>query len=256
MICFGSQKSMEVRSLVVEADGIEDGLHAFADVVKFAVGDVLDSADIAAAEVVDDGVEAVAGVVVSRGVNFVAGFGADAAVLVVAVGEGDTSDLKCADGVGGVGGGLRGALVGGDVGGDAVVEESSAEGGVGMRVEADGGYGAHLGVVGSITSIEVEGADVAVFAGEVPGRRDGEGDAVACVVEWTGRRGVRFRSRFRGFALEEWWNGFRLAGQRLGWRLGQRGQSREESENGAGETLGEVHTFCRFFFDVARCQLA
>ena len=45
------------------------------------------------------------------GVDLVAGFGADAAVLVVAVGEGDAGDLRGGDGVGRVGGGLRGALV-------------------------------------------------------------------------------------------------------------------------------------------------
>ena len=91
--------------------------------------------------------------------------------------------------------GLRGALVGRDVGGDAVVEERSAKGGVGVRVEADGGDGAHLGVVGGVAGVEVEGADVAVSAGDVPGGRDGEGDAVAGVVEGTGGWGVRLRAR-------------------------------------------------------------
>src|SRR6266566_4797989 len=115
-----------IHALIVEADRVEDGLHAPADVVEFALGNVLDAADVAAAEVVDDGVEAVADVVVRGGVDLVAGFGADAAVFVVAVGEGDAGDLRGRDAVRGSGDGLRGALVGGDVGGDAVVEEGSA----------------------------------------------------------------------------------------------------------------------------------
>ncbi len=142
-----------------------------------------------------------------RGVDFVAGFGADAAVLVVAVGEGDACDLRGGDGMGGVGCGLRGALVGGGVGGDAVVEECSAKGGERVGVEADGGYGAHLSVVGGVAGVEVEGADVTVFAGEIPCGRDGEGDAVAGVVEGTRGRGVRLGGWFRGFALEEWGTG-------------------------------------------------
>ena len=93
----------ESCQLVVEADGVEDGLHAFADVFEFALGDVPDAADVAAAEVVDDGVEAVAGIFVGSGVDLVAGFGADAAVLVVAVGEGDARDVGCGDGVGSAG---------------------------------------------------------------------------------------------------------------------------------------------------------
>ena len=73
-------------------------MHPLADVVEFTLGDVLDAADVAAAEVVDDGVEAVAGVVVGSCVDLVAGFGAYAAVLVLAVSEGDAGDLRGADG--------------------------------------------------------------------------------------------------------------------------------------------------------------
>src|SRR5882757_1594133 len=232
--------------LVVEADCVEDGLHASADVVEFALGNILDAADIAAAEVVDDGVEAVAGVVVRGGVDLVAGFGADAAVFVVAMGEGDAGDLRCRDGVRGAGDGLSGALVGGDVGGDAEVEEGSAKGGVGVRVEADGSYGTHLGGVGGVAGVEVEGADVTVSAGDVPGGWDGEGDAVARVVEGTRGRGGRFgrggpasqkgRDRF-GFA----WNGFR-------WRLPKRRQKRQQSESEIGENSGEFHAFLFWFF--------
>src|SRR5260370_24430025 len=178
--------------LVVEADCFEDGLHASADIVEFALGDVLDAADVAAAEVVDDGVKAIAGVVVRGGVDLVAGFGADAAVLVVAVGEGNAGDLLCRNRVGSARDGLYGALVNGDVGGDAVVEEGSAEGGVGVGIEADRGDGAHLGGVGGVAGVKVEGADVAVSAGDVPGWRNGEGDAVAGVVEGTCRRVGRF----------------------------------------------------------------
>ncbi len=178
--------------LIVEADGVEDGLHAFAYVVEFALSDVLDAADVAATEVVDDFVEAVAGVVVLGCVDLVAGFGTDAAVLVVSVGEGDAGDLHGADGVRGAGGGLRGALVGGDVRSDAEVEEGSAEGGVGVRVEADGSDGAELGGMRGVAGVEVEGADLAVPVIDVPCRRDGEGDAVTGVVKRTGRRIVWF----------------------------------------------------------------
>ena len=80
--------------LVVETDGVENGLHALADVVEFAICNVLDAADVAAAEVVDDSIEAIAGVVAGCGVDLVARFGADAAVLIVAVGEGDAGNLK------------------------------------------------------------------------------------------------------------------------------------------------------------------
>ena len=110
-------------------------MHAFADVVEFAVGDVADSADVSSAEVVDDGVEAVAGISMLGGVDLVAGFGADAAVLVVAVGEGNAGDLRGGNGVRGAGDGLRGALVGADVRGDAEVEERSAEGGEGWGLK-------------------------------------------------------------------------------------------------------------------------
>ena len=77
--------------------------------VEFAGGDVLYAADVAAAEGVDDGVEAVAGVVARGGVDLVAGFGADGAVLVVAVGEGDAAMGVMVDGAGGVRGGLSAA---------------------------------------------------------------------------------------------------------------------------------------------------
>src|SRR5271170_2370905 len=188
---------MDSFALVVETDGVEDGLHALAYVVEFAIGDVLDAADIAAAEVVDDGVEAVADVVVSGGVDLVAGFGADAAVLVVAVSKGDAGDLRCCDGVVGAGNGLCGALVGSDVRGNAEVEEGSGEGGVWMGIEADGGDGAHLGVVGGVASVEPEGADVAVFTVDVPSWGNGERDTVAGVVEGAcGRCGRLWGWRF------------------------------------------------------------
>ncbi len=73
-------------------DGGEDGFQALADAVEFFGGDVFDAADVAATEIVDDEIEAVAGAVVGSGVDFVARLGADAAVLVVAVGEGDAGD--------------------------------------------------------------------------------------------------------------------------------------------------------------------
>ena len=128
--CGSPLLNAESRLFLVELDGVEDGLQAFADVVEFRGRDVPDAADVAAAEVVDDGVEAVAGVVVGGGVDLVAGFGADAAVLVVAVGEGDAGDVR-----GGRGRGEPRAEAGGrsrrrDVRGDAEVEEGSAEGGV------------------------------------------------------------------------------------------------------------------------------
>ena len=208
----------ESCQLVVEADRVEDGLHAFADVFEFAFGDVPDAADVAAAEVVDDGVEAVAGIFVGSGIDFVAGFGADAAMLVVAVGEGDAGDIGCGDSVGGASGGLCGALVRRNVGGHAEVEERTAEGGVRVRVEADGCDGAHLGIVSCVAGVEVEGADVAVSASEVPGRRDGEGDAVAAIVEGTSGWGGRLRRA--GLALKQGWNGFWLARDRPGLRDG------------------------------------
>ena len=89
-----------------------------------------------------------------------------------------------------------------------------------MRVEADGGYGAHLGGVGGGAGVEMEGADVAVLAGEVPGGGNGEGDAVAGVVEGTSRRGVRLGSGRFGFALKEWRNRLGLAGDGLRRSLG------------------------------------
>ena len=229
------------NALVVEADGVEDRLHAFADVVEFAFSDVLDAADIAAAEVVDDGIEAIAGIVVWGGVDFVAGFGADAAVLVVAVGEGDSGDLGRGDGAGGAGDGLRGALVRGGVGCDAEVEERSAEGGVGVRVEADGGDRAHLSGMSRVAGVEAEGADVTVTAVDVPGGRDGEGDAVAGVVKgagggsgWLG--GWRLASKKGRDGLGLAGNGF---GRTLGVRGRQCGESCQQGEGGAGQNSGD-----------------
>ena len=210
---------------VVEADGFEDGLHAPADVVEFAFGNVLDAADVAAAEVVDDRVEAIAGVIVRSGVDLVAGFGADSAVFVVAMGEGDAGDLHGRNRVGRAGDGLGGALVRGYVGGDAVIKERSAKGGVRVGVEADRSYSTHLGGVGGVAGVEAEGADVAVMAGDVPGRRDGEGDTVAGVVE--GARGLDSRFGRGGLSLQERRNGFGFAGNWPGRRLRERKEMRQ-----------------------------
>jgi hypothetical protein len=218
-------------------------LHAFADVFEFAFGDVPDAADVAAAEVVDDGVEAVAGIFVGCGVDLVAGFSADAAVLVVAVCEGDASDVGCTDCVGGASGGLCCTLVRRDVGGNAEVEEGPAEGGVGVRVEADGGDGAHLGVVSCVAGVEVEGADVTVSAIKVPGRRDGEGDTVAAIMEGTSGWGGRLRGA--GLALKQGWDGFGLTRNGSGLSAcvdwDDAGKNCQQGDSGAGEDCGESH---------------
>ena len=75
----------------VEADGVQDGFLAGADLVEFLGGDVVDAGNFAAAEVVDGEVEAVAGAG-AGGVDLVALGDADVALLVVAVGEGDAGD--------------------------------------------------------------------------------------------------------------------------------------------------------------------
>ena len=109
----GENKQWQMTvELVIEADSLEDRLHAPANVVEFALSDILDAADVSAAEVIDDRIEAVACVVVRGGIDLVAGFGADAAVLVVAMGEGDACDLHGRNSMRGAGDGLRGALVG------------------------------------------------------------------------------------------------------------------------------------------------
>ena len=227
----------------VEADSVEDGLHAFADVFEFAFGDVLDAADIAAAKVVDDGVESVAGVVALGGVDLVTGFGADAAVLVVAMGEGNAGDLRCGNSVRGSGDRLRRALVCGDVGGNAEVEERSAEGGVGVRVEAYGGDSTHLGGVGGVAGVEAEGADVAVFSGNVPGRRDGKGDPVTGIVEGTSRGSVRLGGWRLALKQRRHW--FGSAGNRPSWSLGvgvrDGGKKCQQDDCDAGKTSGESH---------------
>ena len=177
-----------------------------ADGVELLRGDVFDAADVAAAEGVDDDVEAVAGVFARGGVDLVAGFGADSAVLAIAVGEGDAGDGRGGDGSRSLCAGLGAALGGRGVGGDAEVEERSAEGGVGVRVEADGGDGAELGGVRGGGGVEAKGADLEVLAVEVPGGGNGEGDAVVGVVKWAGggsggfRRG-RLASEHRGNGL-------------------------------------------------------
>jgi len=218
-------------------------LHAFADVFEFALGDVPDAADVAAAEIVDDGVEAIAGIFVGCGVDLVARLGADASVLVVAMGEGDARNVGCSDRVGGAGGGLCGALVRRDVGRDAEVEECPAEGGVRVRVEADGCDGAHLGIVSCVAGVEVEGADVAISAVEVPGRRDGERDAVAGIVEGTSGRGGRLRGA--GLALKQGRDGFGFAGNGSGLSVcaGGRdaGKNCQQGDGGAGEDCGGSH---------------
>ena len=171
-------------------DGVEDGFEAIADGVQLLGGHVAGSAaDFASAEGVDDEVEAVAGVVVDGGVDLVAGFGADGAVLVVAVGEGDAADRGYGDGAGGLRGGLGSALGFEEARGDGEVEEGSAEGGGGVGVEGDVGYGSELGAARGCAGVEVEGAEVAVAAAEVPGGGDLDGDAVAVVAEGAGGGG-------------------------------------------------------------------
>ena len=238
--------------LVIEADRVENGLHAFADVVELAFGNVLDTADIAPAEVVDHSVEAVAGIAALGGVDLVARFGTDAAVLIVAVGEGNAGDLCCRDRMRGMGDGLCGTLIGGDVWSDAVVEESSGKGGVGMGIKADGGDGAHLSSVRGVARVETEGADVAIAAGDIPCWRDGEGHSVAGIVEGTRRWRVRLRGR--RLALKKGGNRFGLAGDWFGLSLilGVRAdrccgaEECQQSYRGAGQNLGESHTslFC------------
>jgi hypothetical protein len=170
----------------VELDGVEDGFEAVADGIEFLGGHIFYIAYFAAAEVVDDEVEAVAGPVVEGGVGLVAGFGANAAVLIVAVVEGDTADLGVGDGPGGTCRCLEAAGAIGETGSDAGVEESPAEGGSGKRVEGDAGYGADLRAAGGGAGIEMEGADFAVPVGEIPACGEMEGDAVAGVVNSAG----------------------------------------------------------------------
>ena len=70
----------------VEADGIEDGFEAAADLIEFLKGDVLDAGDLAAAEVIDCKVEAVAAAGMAGGVDLVVLGKTDVLDLVVAVG--------------------------------------------------------------------------------------------------------------------------------------------------------------------------
>ena len=184
-------------------------MHAFADVVEFALGNVLDAADIAATEAVDDRVEAVADVVMRSGVDLVARFGADAAVFVVTMGERNAGNLRGRNRVGCSRDGLCGALVGGNVGGHAVVKQRSAEGGVGVGIEADRGDSAHLRGMGGVAGVETEGADVSVVTSNVPRRWDGEGDTVARIVEGARRRGRRLGRG--GLALQKRRYGFGFA---------------------------------------------
>ncbi len=124
---------------------VEDLLHAHTDGIQFVRSNVLYAADVAAAEGVDDGIKAVAGVVVGGRIDLVARFGADAAVLVVAVREGEAADLGGGCGARLPDGRLGAAFGWSEMGRDTKVKERPAEGGVGMRIEIDARYGAQLG---------------------------------------------------------------------------------------------------------------
>lgn len=162
-----------------------------ADGFELLGGEVAGAGDLAAAEGVDDEIEAVAGGAAEGGIDLVALLGADLAVLVVAVLEGDAADLMDGDGVGGGGGGLVGAGEGGGVGGGAGVEEGSGEGGVGEGVEGKLGDGEEVGVGEGGAGVESEGAELAVAAGVVPADGEVEGEAggedVDVLRGWGGR---------------------------------------------------------------------
>lgn len=181
----------------VEGDGVEDGFEAFADEVELVRRDVADSADIAAAEVVDDEIEAIAGVVAMRGVDLVAGFGADGAVLIVTMGEGFAADRGGGDGSGGLRGGLVVALPLRGSRSDAEVEERTGEGGGGVGIEGDGSKGAHAGGGGRGADVESKGAELGIAAREIPGSGNVKGDSVLGIVKGAGGRGCGFGDRRR-----------------------------------------------------------
>ena len=176
--------------LLVELNGGEDSLKAFADALEFLRGHVADAADVSAAEVVDDQVEAVAGAVAGGGVDLVARLGADSAVFVVAVGEGGSGDCGGRGRVGVQRGGLADAVGVADVRGEAGVEVRSAKGGEREWIEGDVGHRAHLGGVRDGAGVEREGADLVVLAGEGPAGGDLEGDAGVRVAEAAGGRSL------------------------------------------------------------------
>jgi hypothetical protein len=177
-----------VSLICVELYGVEDGLHACTHGIEFSIGNVFDAADITTAEGVDDNVEAIAAVVSRGGIDLITRFSADATMLVIAVRKGDAADRCDADGAGDLRRCLEAALRRRGVRSDAEVKERSAEGGVGVRVEVDVGYGPHLSGVGRVASIEVKGADLKVFAIQIPGSGDRKTNSVAGVMERARRR--------------------------------------------------------------------
>ncbi len=200
-----------------------------ADGFELLGGEVAGAGDLAAAEGVDDEIEAVAGGAAEGGVDLVARLGADLAVLVVAVLEGDAADLMGGDGVGGGGGCLVGAGEGSGVGGSAGVEEGSGEGGVGEGVEGELGDGEEVGVGEGGAGVEGEGAELAVAAGVVPADGEVEGEAGGEDVDVL---------RGRGGGLVD--DG-RVVGEGVAHELLGRGVSseseREEEQGEAGEAL-------------------
>ena len=123
-------------------------------------------------------------------------------MLVFAAGEGDVVDGIRGERCEGLGGGLGGAGFGRQVGSRGDVKERALKGGLGIRIEGEGGDDVELRLGGSGAGVEMEGAEFAIFGREVPRGGQVEGEVIAGI-------GDVARGRVRGFlewgaAMERW----------------------------------------------------
>ena len=103
----------------------------------------------------------------------------------------------------GFGHGLGLALGGGGVGGEAQIEESARESGLGVGVKANGCNGSELCAARSGAGVEVEGAEFAVGAREIPAGGELERQLGAGVFHGAGGRVGRLcRGGFLGLEGE------------------------------------------------------
>src|SRR5947209_6827203 len=122
--------------LLIELDGSQNPFKPFTHALQLRRSHVADAADIAAAKVIDHQVETIARAVVGGGIDLIARLHADAAVLVIAVCEGDSGDgcrrwvraLRCS---------LTGAIGIVQMRSGAGVEVRSTKGGQRKRIEGD-----------------------------------------------------------------------------------------------------------------------
>jgi hypothetical protein len=194
------QSKTQATLIEVEANGVEYSLQTLANRVQFTVGDVADAADVAAAKVIDDEIETIAGVLVRGSVDLIARLGAYPAMLIISMSEDETANLSCsgAGAAWSTNGRLCRALPIGAVRGNTKVKERSAEGRVGMRVEADVGNGTQLGVVGSVAGIQMKSADLGIPEAKIPGCWHSERNTIAAIAERVGGWNGRLSRRSRG----------------------------------------------------------